>query len=272
MLLRCLIAMFLGMLCQHVLAVTPTGLEIAEAMRDRPEGRALAKRLTMQMTDKRGKTRLRHTQIYRKNTAQVKKTAIYFLSPRNLKGTGFLTYDYVENEDDQWLYLPAARKVRRLSSSERGDFFLGTDFTYDDVKNESKFGFSDYQYENLGVIEREGKRYYRLQLTPVSDSVARELGYSRIESLINSDNWYPEESVYFDIAGNRLKTVQLDDIRLIDTVWTAHRIEAFNHKTQHTTVFEYSDVVYLADLEEQALSQQALVRGIRHDTLAKPAQ
>lgn len=259
--LRCLAPLLLAMLSQCVLAAPPTGLTIAEAMRDRPEGQALTKRLTMRMTDKRGKTRVRDTHIYRKNTADVKKTAIYFLKPRNLKGTGFLTYDYNHTEDDQWLYLPAARKVRRLSAAERGDYFLGTDFTYDDVKNESKFGFSDYAYENLGTLERDGKQYYRLQLIPINPDIAQELGYSRIESLINTANWYPEESVYFDIAGNKLKTVQLGDIRLIDNVWTAHRISAFNHKTQHTTEFEYTDVQYLPDLEDHLLSQQALVRG-----------
>ena len=75
-----------------------------------------------------------------------------------MRGTGFLTYDYadVSVDDDQWLYLPALRKVRRISASDRGDFFLGTDFTYEDIKKEQKVEINDYAFQAKGSENVEG--------------------------------------------------------------------------------------------------------------------
>ncbi|MEE9254559.1 MAG: MMPL family transporter, partial [Pseudomonadales bacterium] len=118
----------------------PSGLEIMQSVVARDEGEYVTRKLRMEMTDRRGVTRVRETHGYRRYFGAEKRTVVFYLSPTNVKGTGFLTYDYpdAERDDDQWLYLPALRKVRRISASDRGDYFLGTDFTYEDVKKEGK--------------------------------------------------------------------------------------------------------------------------------------
>jgi hypothetical protein len=107
----------------------PDGDTIAQRINARDEGESVSRDLKMEMTDKRGKTRIRETSGYRKYYGSDKKTIIIYRSPKNVKGTGFLTFDYADtqHDDDQWLYLPAMRKVRRISASDRGDYFLGTD-------------------------------------------------------------------------------------------------------------------------------------------------
>ena len=94
----------------------------------------------MELIDRRGKSRVRETMGYRRYYGEEKRTVLFYQSPTNVRGTGFLTYDYpnADTDDDQWLYLPALRKVRRISSSDRGDYFLGTDFTYEDIKKETR--------------------------------------------------------------------------------------------------------------------------------------
>ncbi|MBV1920171.1 MAG: MMPL family transporter, partial [Pseudomonadales bacterium] len=92
------------------------------------DGKHATRNLTMTLTDKRGKKRVRETIGYRKYFGKEKRTILFYKKPTNVKGTAFLTFDYPETakDDDQWLYLPALRKVRRISAADRGDYFLGT--------------------------------------------------------------------------------------------------------------------------------------------------
>ena len=140
----------------------PSGLEIAQRINDRDEGEAVSRNLTMEMIDRRGKKRVRETRGFRKYYGEEKRTVIFYLKPKNVKKTAFLTYDYplADRDDDQWLYLPAMRKVRRISASDRGDYFLGTDFTYEDIKKESKVSIEDYTWKTVGEEEIDGYRKY----------------------------------------------------------------------------------------------------------------
>ena len=127
----------------------PAGDEIARRINARNEGEVVSRHVTMAMTDRGGTERVRETKGFRKYFGKEKRVVIFYLSPANIKDTAFLTYDYPEadRDDDQWLYIPAARKVRRISASDRGDYFLGTDFTYEDIRKETKVGIEDYSWK-----------------------------------------------------------------------------------------------------------------------------
>ena len=200
--------------------------------------------------------------------------------PTNVKGTGFLTYDYkttdvdgVDKDDDQWLYLPALRKVRRISSSDRGDYFLGTDFTYDDIKLEGKVDVKDYNFslidsdkeidseKNLVSNKRNVSRRYRIEATAKNSSIVKEVGYSRAELTIDSEKWMIIEAKYWGIKGRPLKTLQVSDIQLVDDIWTAHRLFIENHKSGHKTLFEFSEVDYKTAVKDSMFSKRTLKRG-----------
>lgn len=104
----------------------PDGDEIARRINARGEGVAVTRNMTMEMTDRSGKTRRRQTPAFPKYYGDEKRAVIFYLEPKNVKDTAFLTYDYPEpgRDDDQWQYLPAMRKVRRISASDRSDYFL----------------------------------------------------------------------------------------------------------------------------------------------------
>ena len=147
----------------------PSGREIVSKVNARDEGEFVARRLTMQLIDRRGKERTRETFGYRRYFGDEKRSVIYYLSPANIKDTGFLTFDYADpsKDDDQWLYLPATRKSRRISSSDRGDAFLGTDLSYEDMKKETKVSEEDYTFKTVG--EEEGRRPPLLHRRVASD-------------------------------------------------------------------------------------------------------
>lgn len=241
----------------------PSGLEVAERINARDDGVATSRELHMQLVDRRGKVREREVRVFRKYFGEEKRTVLFFEQPRNVRGTAFLTYDYPEpdREDDQWLYLPALRRVRRISAAERGDYFLGTDFTYEEIKKETKVSLTDYERQVVGRETVDGVECYVLESTPVTEEVARELGYSKVRSWVDPEIWFIRKSEYWDIAGNPLKVIHVRDIRKVEGIWTAHTLEAENHKTGHRTLFTVSNVDYGGELDDQIFTRAALRRG-----------
>ncbi|MCG8477301.1 MAG: outer membrane lipoprotein-sorting protein, partial [Cytophagales bacterium] len=115
-----------------------TGREIIEKVKNRPDGDTRYSEMTMKLINKRGRERQRKVKSYSMDINKDKKTIMFFEYPGDVRGTGFLTWDYdkIGKDDDKWLYLPAMKKTRRISgSSAKKDYFMGTDFTYDDMGN-----------------------------------------------------------------------------------------------------------------------------------------
>ena len=241
----------------------PSGLEIMQKVVARDEGEYVTRKLRMEMTDRNGVTRVRETVGHRRYFGAEKRTVVFYSSPANVKGTGFLTYDYpdAERDDDQWLYLPALRKVRRISASDRGDYFLGTDFTYEDIKKENKVALEDYRFETVGTEEVDGHATLVVEGTPVSVEIARELGYGRVRWHIDPEIQMSRKAQFWDVNGNELKTLETKQIVLVEGIWTVLRIEARNHKTGHQTVFVFSDIDYTSDVPPRLFSTATLRRG-----------
>jgi len=241
----------------------PTGDEVVERINARDEGIAVGRKLKMEMIDRHGKKRIRQTQAFRKYYGDEKRTVIFYKKPKNIKDTAFLTYDYADNakDDDQWLYLPAMRKVRRISASDRGDYFLGTDFSYEDIKLETRVSISDYTHKTTGIDQVDGFNCIILEEQTIDETIAEELGHSRRESCVDSEIWFVRKSKYWDLQNNPLKTIYFKDISRIQGIWTALTIDVENHKTGHRTSFTFSDVNYDKEVRDDLFTQRALRRG-----------
>ncbi len=240
-----------------------TADQIIDNVESVPEGLHATSKLFMKMVDKRGKVRKRETINYRKYFGEEKRTVLFYTSPSNVKGTGFLTYDYpsVETDDDQWLYLPALRKVRRISASDRGDYFLGTDFTYEDIKQSGKVDKRDYDFSLLGEDVFDGVASYRIEAVPKNEKIAKELGYGKLSIWVNKSNWVILKIDYWDKKGKSLKTYTADEIVKIEGVWTRQVMEVKNHITGHYSRFEFKDVDYSTPVNDKKFAVQALNRG-----------
>lgn len=242
----------------------PHGDEVAARINARSEGEHVSRKLTITMTDKRGKQRVRETMGFRKYYADEKRTVIYYLSPKNVRDTAFLTYDYTarEREDNQWLYLPALRKVRRIAAADRGDYFLGTDMTYEDIKLETRVSTDDFSFKTLGPCENGGQTGLLIEGTPRSEEIARELGYGRSQSCVDTEIWMVRQTVFWDVQGNPLKTVVTEAIEQIDDIWTQLRMVVTNHKTGHRTELVFSEVDYRAPVDDSIFTTAAIKRGL----------
>ena len=235
-----------------------------EQVNARDDGELVQRRFELLLTNKDGRTKTERTRSYRRYFGTEKRTVIFYEEPTRVRGTGFLTFDYPDSEvdDDQWLYLPALRKVRRISASDRGDFFLGTDFTYEDIKKEQKIEISDYVLTAKGLIQLDESLTYVVEGIPINAQIADELGYSKVVWHVDPNIWMSRKTLYYDANGNHSKTITLESVETIDNIVTATEILAVNHKTSHSTRLTFSDIDYQSDVPESLFSQARLRRGL----------
>lgn len=240
-----------------------TADEIVRRVNQIDDGEYVSRKLVMHLIDRRGKERVRETVGYRKYINDEKHSVLFYQKPTNVKDTAFLTWDYPnpEVDDDQWLYLPALRRVRRISASDRGDYFLGTDFTFEDIKLEGKLEPSEYDYILLGEEIIDGVANYKLASTPKSSEIAQELGYGRTEFWVDASNWLVIKADYWDPKDKPLKSLTVKDIRQVDGIWTRHELVMVNHKTGHQTRFVFSEVDYQSPVADSLFTQRAIARG-----------
>ncbi len=243
----------------------PDAARIIANVNARDDGQHVRLRATITLREKGGSERVRESVSWRKYFGTDKKTLFFFVSPANIRDTGFLTFDYADaaRDDDQWLYLPAARKVRRISASDRGDFFVGTDFTFEDIKKESKVSAEDFTFQTLGAEDVDGHRCYKVEAVPVDEATARELGYARGVSWFDPEIWISRKTEQYDANGRLLRTILSQDIEQVDGIWIARRVTATTAKTGHSSTFLFTEVDYASAVEDEIFTERSLARGTR---------
>ncbi len=244
----------------------PAGEAVVANVNARDDGAHVHIKATITLRDKGGSERVRESESWRKYYGADKKTLFFFTSPANIRDTGFLTFDYADaaRDDDQWLYLPAARKVRRISASDRGDFFVGTDFTFEDIKKESKISAEDFTFKTLGEETIDGHACYKVEATPIDAATAKELGYARAVSWFDKDIWLSRKAEHFDASGKLQRTILSQDLEQIDGIWTARRVTATNLKTGHSSIFQFTEVDYASPVDDVLFTERSLARGVRN--------
>jgi hypothetical protein len=111
-----------------------TGTQIVDKAYNRDTGDDQSALLTMTLINSRGDTRIRKIKQFTKDFDEVEKSIMFFTFPADVENTSFMNWSYdSDKSDDQWIYLPALRKTKRISSDSKSDYFMGSDFTYDDL-------------------------------------------------------------------------------------------------------------------------------------------
>lgn len=254
-LIICLLITNIGLQAQNL-----TGKDIAQKVKNRPDGDTRQSEFVMQLINKRGSIRERKLISYSIDVGKDKKdrkTIMFFTYPGDVKGTGFLTWDYddINKEDDKWLYLPAMKKTRRISgSSAKKDYFMGSDFTYDDM------GSRNVDEDNHTLIKEEvidNNKCWVLQSEPKAN---KEL-YSKRISWIRQDCLIPIKVEYYDNMGNLHRVLEMTNIEKIDGFWVAKKMHMKNVQTDHQTILLINDPKYNTKLDESKFNVSTLEKG-----------
>jgi len=153
---------------------------------------------TMTISDGKGHKRVRNiaqiSKLY--DNGKTEKKLVRFLAPADVKGTGLLTFDYENKDDDMWLFMPALRKTRRIISSEKSKSFMGSEFSYSDMTPPL---LDDFTFTLLGEEEIDGFLCYKIVTIPNNDDVASDNGFSKKISWIRKDIFAAKKAVYYDL-------------------------------------------------------------------------
>jgi len=230
--------------------------QIAQKIWDRADGDFVSRQLTMELIDPNGKVMTRKAEVLRGIWQGIKKTRIQFLAPRRVKNTGFLTYDYLDasQTDEQWMYLPALRRERRIPASDRGDNFMGSEFSYEDIKSELKFPLQDYHFELISGNALE----YRLSGTPKTPELAEELGYGKFEVSVDNQTWLPKVIDFWDLQMRPLKQIKVMETDTVAGFHVATDILVENIQTGHQSLFTYTDIQYQDKLDKALFTVGAI--------------
>ncbi|MCP3986746.1 MAG: outer membrane lipoprotein-sorting protein [bacterium] len=243
----------------------PDGAEVARRINARDDGSSAQRTLEMELIDKSGHTRKRSARLLRRWFGKEKRLALFYLSPATIEDTAFLVHDFPEpgRDDAQWLYLPALRKVRRIAARDRGKDFLGTDMSYEDMKNETKVSAGDHHWTTLREEACGDTSCLVVEAVPLDEDMAQAVGYGKVTYWVDRTTWIARRAEYEDTAGRPKKSAQISEIRQVDGIWTAHRIEVTNRKSGHRTVFHVSDVDYATEIDADLFTERSLRRGVR---------
>ena len=245
------------------------GRRVAERVFHRPEGRAAQRTIEMTLTDRRGGERERTALVLKLSDEDERRTRITYLAPKAVRNTAFLSYDRLhgEGKDDRWLFIPAARKVRQIPAADRGDYFLGTDFSYEDIQSELKFDLSDYFFEYVREDRCDDKPCDVVAGVPQTKAIGRELGYGRFEAVVDRASAMPLRIEFSDLRQKPLKTITINAFEQIDGIWTATDIVAEHLQKKHKTRFRFRDIDYPEQLAQSLFEADRLQRRLPDELL-----
>ena len=179
------------------------------------------------------------------------KTISLFLTPADVKGTAVLSHAKITANDDQWIYLPALKRVKRISSSNKSGPFMGSEFAYEDITAQElgKFTYTWIRSEKCGsatcdVIERI--------------PTYKKSGYSRQLVWINSKTLQAETVQFFDRAGNHVKTMTSSGWKKYSGYWRQASLTMVNHRNGKSTVLKFSNWKFKTGLTDRDFKSTAL--------------
>ena len=181
------------------------------------------------------------------------KSMVIFNSPRDVQGTAVLTYTHKEGSDDQWLYLPAIKRVKRIASSNKSGPFVGSEFAYEDLSSQE---IEKYSYKYLKDESFNGDVCHVVERDPVDP----KSGYKFMHVYFNpEENYRIEQVVFFDRKGAKFKTLLYNDYnKYKEKYWFPGELHMTNHQSKKETRIRFENYDFDAALDERDFAQAKL--------------
>lgn len=182
------------------------------------------------------------------------KTLIVFDSPKDIKGTAFLSFTHALEPDEQWIYLPALKRVKRISSSNKSGPFLGSEFAYEDIASQE---VKKYKYKYLGDEKINGHDTFIVEAYPQY----KKSGYTRLINWVDKERYQTLKTEFYDRKNTLLKTLIYTQYKLyLNRYWRASRMDMSNHVTGKSTSLDFLDYKFKTGLKNSDFNRNALKR------------
>jgi len=251
------------MLPEKVFALN--GREIMEKVNARDTGDRSITEMEMILIDKKGNKRVRKLKTFGLEKGKDSLSLMFFLSPADVRNTGFLTFDYDESgkDDDQWLFLPALRKTKRIAAGDKSGSFMGSDLNYSDMTSPD---LNLYEYTLMKETEVKGQKVWQIKSVPKTKAEAEKSGYSKSVVFIRHDNYVMIRGVRWVHKKKRNKYLDVRKLEKIDGIWVStelHVTTKSGKKTLHKTILKQKNVHFNQDeVNEDLFSIRRLEKGL----------
>ncbi|MBX2839789.1 MAG: outer membrane lipoprotein-sorting protein [Gammaproteobacteria bacterium] len=232
------------------------GLEIATKMNRQDDGFGDTKAaMTMTLINRSGKESKRSIRAL---TLEVPgdgdKSLSIFDNPADVKGTASLSYSHATDPDEQWLYLPALKRVKRISSKNKSGPFMGSEFAFEDISSQEVEKFT---YEFLGEETLDGVATLKMESRPAY----KYSGYTRLVNWVDAEKYVLLKTEFYDRKDALLKTLKVTDYeQYLGKFWRPGRMEMVNEQTGKKTILVWSDYEFQSGLSEKDFTSAALKR------------
>jgi outer membrane lipoprotein-sorting protein len=182
------------------------------------------------------------------------KSLVIFNEPRDVKGTAFLSFTHKSGPDDQWLYLPALKRVKRIASDNKSGPFMGSEFAYEDISSQE---VEKYTYKYLKDETIDGIDCFVMERYPVDESS----GYTRQIVWIDKEEYRPMKVDFYDRKNSMLKTLVYHEYKqYLDKYWRANKLSMVNHQNGKRTDLLFSNYKFANGFSESDFNQNSLKR------------
>ena len=182
------------------------------------------------------------------------KSLTIFNKPRDVKGTSFLSFSHPVGNDDQWLYLPSLKRVKRIASRNKSGPFMGSEFSFEDL---SSFEVEKYTYGYLGDETVNGLDSYMVEQFPVDENS----GYTRRIVWIDKAEYRVQKIDFYDRKNSLLKTLSYNNYQqYLDKYWRADSAEMVNHQSGKSTTLVWQNYAFKTGLVDGDFNRNTLKR------------
>lgn len=232
------------------------GLAIAQERKDRDIGWGDSESsVVMTLRNSQGEESIREMRMKNLEIADDGDKALtVFDKPRDVKGTAFLSFSHVDKADDQWLYLPALKRVKRISSRNKSGPFMGSEFSFEDL---SSFELEKFSFRLLGEEDLNGVATYKIEQIPKD----KYSGYTRQVVWMDKEHYLPQKIEFYDRKKSLLKTLTFKDYQLyLDKYWRAMAMSMVNHQTNKSTDLKTGSIQFRNGLKDSDFNKSTLKR------------
>ncbi|MDH5434225.1 MAG: outer membrane lipoprotein-sorting protein [Gammaproteobacteria bacterium] len=182
------------------------------------------------------------------------KSLTIFDSPRDVAGTAFLSFSHPTADDEQWLYLPQLKRVKRISSSNKSGSFMGSEFSFEDL---TSFEVEKFTYKYIKDETVDGLDAFVVEQYPVD----KYSGYTKRVVWIDKAEYRSLKIDFYDRKNTLLKTLTFKDYKqYIEKYWRAHTLEMINHQNGKSTVINWKNYKFQQGLDDSDFNKNALKR------------
>src|SRR3989442_1009015 len=218
-------------------------------------------KMKLTIVDRRGGERVRELDIFdRREPGDEQKTILFFLSPAEVKGTGFLAFTHKGRAADQWLYLPELQRVRQITARTRNESFMGTDLSYHDldlIQEMTSWVEADARSSLRGEETVDGTPTWAIEETPQRE----DIGYKKVVVWLGRDDLVPRRLELYEDAAEPKKRIAQSDVKSVGAIPVAHQRRVSTPGTGSHTVIEITDVQFNQKLDPDLFTQRYLERG-----------